>query len=306
VEEKITICHIPPGNSGNPQTIEIPLSAWPAHQAHGDVIGACVETPTPPTPPAPPVVEEKITICHIPPGNSGNPQTIEIPLSAWPAHQAHGDVVGACVETPTPPTPPAPPVVEEKITICHIPPGNSGNPQTIEIPLSAWPAHQAHGDVIGACVETPTPPTPPTPPVEEQKITICHYPPGNVGNPQTLEIPISAWPAHQAHGDIVGTCVEVPNENGNNQNGNGNSGGQNGSNGNGSNGSENGGNNGSGNGNGGNGNGGDRQIEKPITKPTVKPEVTPPAKPETKEEKPINPPKPSAPVTPKGKGGGQF
>jgi hypothetical protein len=306
VEEKITICHIPPGNSGNPQTIEIPLSAWPAHQAHGDVIGACVETPTPPTPPAPPVVEEKITICHIPPGNSGNPQTIEIPLSAWPAHQAHGDVVGACAETPTPPTPPAPPVVEEKITICHIPPGNSGNPQTIEIPLSAWPAHQAHGDVIGACVETPTPPTPPTPPVEEQKITICHYPPGNVGNPQTLEIPISAWPAHQAHGDIVGTCVEVPNENGNNQNGNGNSGGQNGSNGNGSNGSENGGNNGSGNGNGGNGNGGDRQIEKPITKPTVKPEVTPPAKPETKEEKPINPPKPSAPVTPKGKGGGQF
>ena len=204
----------------------------------------------------------------------------------------------------TPPTPPAPPVEEEKITICHIPPGNSGNPQTIEIPLSAWPAHQAHGDVVGACVETPTPPTPPTPPVEEEKITICHYPPGNNGNPQTLEIPLSAWPAHQAHGDVVGPCVEIPNENGNNQNGNGNSGGnsenQNNSSGNnGNNNSENGGNNGSGNENGRN-----NQVEKPTTKPVVKPDVTPPAKTEIKEEKPENTPKPVAPVTPKGKGGG--
>ena len=212
--------------------------------------------------------------------------------------------MGACVETPTPPTPPAPPLEEEKITICHIPPGNSGNPQTIEIPLSAWPAHQAHGDVVGACVETPTPPTPPTPPVEEEKITICHYPPGNNGNPQTLEIPLSAWPAHQAHGDVVGPCVEIPNENGNNQNGNGNSGGnsenQNNSSGNnGNNNSENGGNNGSGNENGRN-----NQVEKPTTKPVVKPDVTPPAKTEIKEEKPENTPKPVAPVTPKGKGGG--
>jgi hypothetical protein len=213
-----------------------------------------------------------------------------------------------------PPVPPAPPVEEEKITICHTPPGNSGNPQTIEIPLSAWPAHQTHGDVLGACVETPTPLAPP---VEEEKITICHYPPGNVGNPQTLEIPLSAWPAHQAHGDVLGSCVEVPNENGNNQNGNGNSGGnsenenteeQNENNGNsnsengnnGSNGSGNGGNNGSGNGNGGN-----KQVEKPTTKPTVKPEVTPPVKTETKEEKPLDPPKPATPVTPKGKGGGK-
>ena len=44
---------------------------------------------------------------------------------------------------------------EQMITICHIPPGNNGNPQTIEIPLSAWPAHQAHGDVLGPCSEEP-------------------------------------------------------------------------------------------------------------------------------------------------------
>ena len=52
----------------------------------------------------------------------------------------------------TPPNPPAPPA-ERTTTICHIPPGNSGNPQTLTIPISAWPAHQAHGDNLGACVE---------------------------------------------------------------------------------------------------------------------------------------------------------
>lgn len=41
---------------------------------------------------------------------------------------------------------------------------------------------------------------------EEQKITICHYPPGNTENPQQIEIPLSAWPAHQAHGDVLGPC----------------------------------------------------------------------------------------------------
>ena len=146
-EQKITICHIPPGNNGNPQTIEIPLSAWPAHQAHGDVLGSCVVEEEP-------VSEQKITICHIPPGNNGNPQTIEIPLSAWPAHQAHGDVLGACVEE-EPAEENNGGQSEQKITICHIPPGNNGNPQTIEIPLSAWPAHQAHGDVLGPCAEEP-------------------------------------------------------------------------------------------------------------------------------------------------------
>jgi len=44
---------------------------------------------------------------------------------------------------------------------------------------------------------------------EEQKIKICHYPPGNTGNPQTIEIPASAWPTHEAHGDKLGPCPQV-------------------------------------------------------------------------------------------------
>lgn len=40
---------------------------------------------------------------------------------------------------------------EKKITICHIPPGNHQNPQTITIPVSALAAHLAHGDTEGEC-----------------------------------------------------------------------------------------------------------------------------------------------------------
>ncbi|MCE2712540.1 MAG: hypothetical protein LW688_08375, partial [Cryomorphaceae bacterium] len=114
---------------------------------------------------------------------------------------------------------------EQKVTICHYPPGNTGNPQTIEIPLSAWPAHEAHGDKLGPCPEVINsgggstgngninssggiggPRT--------EKLTICHYPPGNTGNPQTIEIPLSAWPAHEAHGDKLGPCPTDSTSNG--------------------------------------------------------------------------------------------
>jgi hypothetical protein len=225
-EKKITICHIPPGNNQNPQTIEISENAWPAHQAHGDTKGACVPTNTTTNNPGGnnnsnnnPPEDKKITICHIPPGNNQNPQTIEIPESAWPAHQAHGDTKGACVP-------------EKKITICHIPPGNNQNPQTIEISENAWPAHQAHGDTKGACVPTSTTTNNPgngnnnnqgsgnpgnsggNTKGGDKKITICHIPPGNNQNPQTIEIPESAWPAHEAHGDTKGPCSQKLNTGG--------------------------------------------------------------------------------------------
>lgn len=37
------------------------------------------------------------------------------------------------------------------VTICHIPPGNPGNPQTITISSNALSAHIAHGDQVGPC-----------------------------------------------------------------------------------------------------------------------------------------------------------
>lgn len=39
----------------------------------------------------------------------------------------------------------------EKITICHIPPGNPENAHTIRVSINALEAHLNHGDTIGSC-----------------------------------------------------------------------------------------------------------------------------------------------------------
>jgi hypothetical protein len=46
----------------------------------------------------------------------------------------------------------------DKITICHHT-GSETNPTvTISISRHAWPAHEKHGDTVGACEPTPPPP----------------------------------------------------------------------------------------------------------------------------------------------------
>jgi hypothetical protein len=40
-----------------------------------------------------------------------------------------------------------------KVTICHVPPGNPANAHTITVSGYAVPAHLAHGDYKGPCKE---------------------------------------------------------------------------------------------------------------------------------------------------------
>jgi hypothetical protein len=40
---------------------------------------------------------------------------------------------------------------QEKVLICHIPPGNPENAHTISVAAAAVPAHLAHGDTLGPC-----------------------------------------------------------------------------------------------------------------------------------------------------------
>ncbi len=47
----------------------------------------------------------------------------------------------------------------QKITICHIPPGNPANAHSITVSINALDAHLAHGDFVGSC----NPATPPPP-----------------------------------------------------------------------------------------------------------------------------------------------
>ena len=55
---------------------------------------------------------------------------------------------------------------QQKVTICHKPPGNPENAQTITVGRNAVATHLAHGDTLGPC--TTVPPPPPT----DTKITL--------------------------------------------------------------------------------------------------------------------------------------
>ena len=47
----------------------------------------------------------------------------------------------------------------DKVDVCHIPPGNPANAHVINVSVNAVPAHLAHGDVLGSCDAPPPPPT---------------------------------------------------------------------------------------------------------------------------------------------------
>lgn len=193
--EMVTICHYPPGNPGNPQTIQVYPDDVAAHLAHGDSLGPCDDAPTPtPITETPTGEPGKVILCHVPPGNPGKPQTIEVAADAVAAHLAHGDYLGPCL-TPTAtftwtPIPSA--------TNTPIPPPATDTP--VPPPATDTPVPPPATDTPVPPPATDTPVPPPT------MITICHYPPGNPGNAQTIQIPESDWPAHQAHGDTLGPC----------------------------------------------------------------------------------------------------
>ena len=44
----------------------------------------------------------------------------------------------------------------------------------------------------------------------EQLVTLCHRPPGNPENAQTLTVASAAAPAHFGHGDTAGPCPVSP------------------------------------------------------------------------------------------------
>jgi hypothetical protein len=335
----MTICH--KGNRTQ-ETMVIPVSEWPMHQAHGDIIGACLQV-APPPPCNPPSIQvtnpsqngqtvqqtafnitanisniannqgiiytvngKPMTSFSLNNGAFSNSVNLNVGMNTFTITATNG--CGTDTETITINySEPAP----QMMTICHK--GNRTQ-ETIVIPVSDWPMHQAHGDIMGACSQV-APPPPCNPPsiqvtnptqsgqtVQQtsfnitanisniannqgivftvngkpmtsftfsngsfsnslnlnvglntiiitatngcgtdtetitinysepapQMMTICHK-----GNriQETMMIPVSEWPAHQAHGDILGPCpTQKPNENegqeGGNQNQNNGSGGQ--------------------------------------------------------------------------------
>ncbi|MDC0358127.1 HYR domain-containing protein [Oligoflexia bacterium] len=99
---------------------------------------------------------------------------------------------------------------EEKTVICHLPPGNPENAHTLEIGAAAVDAHLAHGDHLGECKPNDDDDDDDSDDDDDEdnkdKSVICHLPPGNTDNPQTLEVAESAVKAHLKHGDYLGEC----------------------------------------------------------------------------------------------------
>lgn len=61
---KVYLCHVPPGNSGNPQTLKISVNAVAAHLTNhpGDRLGSCTDQGCAVAPPPPPVCNSSITV----------------------------------------------------------------------------------------------------------------------------------------------------------------------------------------------------------------------------------------------------
>ena len=101
--------------------------------------------------------EDKVALCHFPPGNPENFHTIVVGPDAVDAHLAHGDTEGPCedgdLDDGDDGEGDEDGEEEEgvKVVICHIPPGNPENAHTVEVGEDAVEAHLAHGDTEGEC-----------------------------------------------------------------------------------------------------------------------------------------------------------
>jgi hypothetical protein len=196
-QEKVVICH------KGKKTLVVAKSAVAAHMAHGDTAGPCPGMLTPPEvapsePISPTLIPSgtvKITICHKP----GTPaeHTLVVAAPAWKAHQAHGDYIGPCEPPSEPISPTLVPSPTVMVTICHK--YGSRAEKTMQVPESAVPGHQRHGDFIGSCDEPPD-----ALPTISGKTWICH----KAGTPweMTLLVSDEAVEEHVMHEDTIGPC----------------------------------------------------------------------------------------------------
>jgi hypothetical protein len=97
---------------------------------------------------------------------------------------------------------------DDRMTICHIPPGNPGAARTEEIPRSAWSAHQGHGDHQGACTDAdrraaPAPSQAPAQPLPQTKLALSAESDGDIDGDATFKVLVAN------KGNAAGVGVQV-------------------------------------------------------------------------------------------------
>jgi hypothetical protein len=158
VDKDMTICF-------KGQTLIVKESQWNSYQSQGATQGEC-----------PKPVDKDMTVCL-------NGHEVTIKESQLNSYLKQGAVNGKCPES------------DLNITICY-------NDSSMIIKESQWAEYAKLGAVSGACLDQNGEV------LQEETMVICHVTGANTP-PVQMEIPVSEWASHLAHGDSEGPCVEV-------------------------------------------------------------------------------------------------
>lgn len=95
---------------------------------------------------------------------------------------------------------------DETITICHVPPGNSGQARTMDVPRSSWSAHQGHGDTEGPCPPARSAAAPPpaaVPPMPPTRVSLSLAGDGDLDGDASFEVTVAN------SGDVAATGLRI-------------------------------------------------------------------------------------------------
>jgi plastocyanin len=244
--QKITICHIPPGNPDNSFNITIDESALEAHLNHGDSETLCesqksnyeftvqwekenfpIQVHVPQNQNVPDLPDDFFTILKkIYPKIPSEDTRLDALISKSDNTRLENSGVDSKEIFLNKK------LISDKVTICHIPPGNPENPQTLEISPSALQTHLNHGDSQSKCnsndnldnpnvleirwYKEPVPTVIVIPEIHEElhlddpkyfdEIPICHSSPEKN---ESIFVSYDEIISHLDHNDKLGYCIQM-------------------------------------------------------------------------------------------------
>ena len=201
------LLHYEPAPLTTTDDVSAPITNQQENAEEAPVNNPAPEQPIDPAPVIPSATNTIVPLTIVPPSAtpilpSPVPPTV-VPPSATPVPPSPMPPTAVPPSaTPVPPSPVPPTAVPPSATPIPPSPVPDSDGDGVLNPSDACPSQgdQGHGIDGNGC---PNPP----PTEDNPMVTICHRPPGNPDNAQTLVVPLSAWEnAHSKHGDTLGPC----------------------------------------------------------------------------------------------------